>query len=242
MFAFLASSEGGFEMAIGIIGAMQQEVAILKELIDVKEVMKVMHVEFTVGSLHGKDIVLLESGIGKVNVAIATTLLFERFKIDLVINTGSAGGITTDAQVGDIVISEQVVYHDVDVTGFGYAAGQIPSMPEKFSSDERLVEQVEAVLTGVDVRYFKGQIATGDAFIHRPAQLERVRENFADAVALEMEAAAVAHVCHLAGIPFVVVRALSDIAGKESEISFEEFLPLAATVSSRMVSELIKVV
>lgn len=229
-------------MAIGIIGAMQQEVAILKELIDVKEVVKVMHVEFTVGSLHGKDVVLLESGIGKVNVAIATTLLFERFSISLVINTGSAGGTCADAQVGDIVISENVVYHDVDVTGFGYAVGQVPSMPEKFSSDARLVEQVEAVLAEANARYFKGQIATGDTFIHRPEQLEQVRMNFARAVALEMEAAAVAHVCHIAGIPFVVVRALSDIAGKESEISFEEFLPLAAIASSRMVSEFVKVI
>lgn len=229
-------------MAIGIIGAMQQEVAILKELIDVKEVIKVMHVEFTVGSLHGKDVVLLESGIGKVNVAIATTLLFERFDISLVINTGSAGGIKLDAQVGDVVISESVVYHDVDVTGFGYATGQIPGMPESFSSDARLVEQIETVLAQSDGRYFKGQIATGDAFVHRPEQLERVRANFDTAVALEMEAAAVAHVCHVAKVPFVVVRALSDIAGKESEISFEAFLPLAAKASSVMVSQFIKVI
>lgn len=229
-------------MAIGIIGAMQQEVAILKELIDVKEVIKVMHVAFTVGSLHGKDVVLLESGIGKVNVAIATTLLLERFHINLVINTGSAGGIMTDAQVGDVVISEKVVYHDVDVTGFGYAAGQIPGLPGSFSSDARLVKLVETVLAQSGVRYFKGLIATGDAFIHRVEQLACVRANFNTAVALEMEAAAVAHVCHVAKVPFVVVRALSDIAGQESEISFEAFLPLAAKASSEMVSQLVKVI
>ena len=229
-------------MAIGIIGAMQQEIDILKALIDVKECIKIMHVEFTVGTLHGKEVVLLESGIGKVNVAIATTLLFERFDISLVINTGSAGGIKLDAQVGDLVISENVVYHDVDVTGFGRAMGEVPGMPAAFTSDARLVEQVEAVLAHADVRYFKGQIATGDAFVHRPEQLEQVRANFADAVALEMEAAAVAHVCHIAKVPFVVVRALSDIAGKQSELSFEAFLPLAAKASSAMVSEWVKVI
>ena len=229
-------------MAIGIIGAMQQEVAILKKLMDVDEVIEVMHVAFTVGRLHGKDVVLLESGIGKVNVAMATTLLLERFEISAVINTGSAGGIKADAQVGDVIISESVVYHDVDVTGFGYAVGQVPSLPAAFSSDAKLVAQVETVLAEAGARYFKGQIATGDAFIHRPEQLEQVRTNFAHAIALEMEAAAVAHVCHLAKVPFVVVRALSDIAGQKSEISFEEFLPLAAKASSRMVNQLVKVI
>ena len=229
-------------MAIGIIGAMEQEVAILKGLIAIDDVVKAMHVEFTVGKLHGKDVVLLESGIGKVNVAIATTLLLERFDITMVINTGSAGGIKTDAQVGDIVLSENVAYHDVDVTGFGYVAGQVPGMPVVFDAHADLVRKVEAVLTHSKTPYFKGQIVTGDAFVHLPVQLEQIKANFTQAVGLEMEAAAVAHVCHVAQIPFVVVRALSDIAGKESELSFEAFLPLAAKVSSEMVSELVKVI
>ena len=226
---------------IGIIGAMQQEIAILKDLIDVGKVEKLMHVEFTVGTLHGKEVVLLESGIGKVNVAIATTLLLEKFNIDVVINTGSAGGIKADAQVGDVVISESVAYHDVDVTGFGYEFGQVPGLPEVFESDADLILKVESVLKAVDVRYLKGQIVTGDAFVNRPEQLARIKDHFSDAVALEMEAAAVAQVCHIANIPFVVLRALSDIAGKESEISFEAFLPKAAKASSKMVSELVKV-
>ena len=227
---------------IGIIGAMQQEVAILKELIEVQKTLKIMHVEFTIGTLHGKEVVLLESGIGKVNVAIATTLLLEKFSINYVINTGSAGGIKSDAEVGDVVISESVAYHDVDVTGFGrYAWGQVPGMPAVFESDKKLISKVEDVLETADVRHFKGQIVTGDAFVNRPDQLAKIKENFSDAVALEMEAAAVAQVCHIANVPFVVVRALSDIAGKESHLSFDEFLPKAALASSQMVSELVKV-
>jgi len=225
---------------IGIIGAMQQEVAILRDLIDVEKVEKAMHVEFTIGKLEGVDVVLLESGIGKVNVAVATTLLLERFDIDFVINTGSAGGIKADAEVGDVVISESVAYHDVDVTGFGYAWGQVPGLPEKFDADEKLIAKVDAVLSEAGIRHFKGHIITGDAFVHRPEQMAKIKENFKDAVALEMEAAAVAQVCHIANVPFVVVRALSDIAGKESHLSFEEFLPKAASESSRMVMELIK--
>ena len=227
---------------IGIIGAMKEEVAILKGIIEDQTVEKVMHVEFTRGMLHGKEVVLLESGIGKVNVAVATTLLLEKFDIDVVINTGSAGGVKTDAEVGDVVISESVAYHDVDVTGFGYEWGQVPGLPAVFESDMDLVSKVEEVLGKVGIRYFSGQIVTGDAFVNRPEQMVRIKENFGNAVALEMEAAAVAQVCHIANIPFVVVRALSDIAGKESEVSFDEFLPKAALVSSWMVLELVKVI
>lgn len=225
---------------IGIIGAMAQEVAILKGLIKDPKVEKIMHVTFTVGTLHGKEVVLLESGIGKVNVAIATTLLLDKFQIDYVINTGSAGGIKIDAEVGDVVISESVAYHDVDVTGFGYEWGQVPGLPTVFESDANLISKVEEVLQKAGTRHFKGQVVTGDAFVHRPEQMDKIKAHFRAAVALEMEAAAVAQVCYLANVPFVVVRALSDIAGKESQVSFEAFLPLAAKASSQMVAALIK--
>ena len=227
---------------IGIIGAMKEEVVILKGLIKDQKVEKIMHVEFTIGMMHGKEVVLLESGIGKVNVAIATTLLLEKFPVNYIINTGSAGGIEADAEVGDVVISESVAYHDVDVTGFGYKWGQVPGLPAEFKSDVDLVLKVEEVLRSVGVKYFKGQIVTGDVFVNRPEQMVNIKENFSNAIALEMEAAAVAQVCHIADIPFVVVRALSDIAGKDSEISFDEFLANAAVVSSWMVLELIKVI
>lgn len=226
---------------IGIIGAMQQEVELLKGLIENQKVEKIMHVKFTSGKLNGCDVVLIESGIGKVNVAIATTLLLENFNVKCVINTGSAGGIKTDAEVGDVVISEKVSYHDVDVTGFGYAWGQVPGLPVAFEADDSLIKKVTTILQKADIPHFKGHIVTGDAFVNRPAQLTLIQEKFPQAVALEMEAAAVAQVCHIAQIPFIVVRALSDIAGKESHLSFEEFLPKAAEASSKMVVELVGV-
>ena len=227
---------------IGIIGAMDEEVAILKSMIDVKSVESAMHVEFVVGTLHGKNVVLMKSGIGKVNVAVATTLLFERFDIEAVINTGSAGGASELANVLDVVVSDCVVYHDVDVTGFDYEHGQVPGMPSVFKSDEGLVSKALDVLSGIDgVNYFVGKIATGDAFVNRPEQLDVIKCNFPDVVAIEMEAAAVSHVCHLYETPVVIVRALSDIAGKESHLSFDEFLVKAAEASSRMVAELVKV-
>jgi len=226
---------------IAIIGAMSQEVAILKEAMNIKKTETRLHVEFTTGTIAGKEVVLLESGIGKVNVAVATTLLIELYPVEFVINTGSAGGIITDASVGDVVISTNVTYHDVDVTGFGYKRGQIPGLPELFNADEFLIKKVDEILTQTGVPHFKGSIVTGDAFVNRKEQIDKIISNFPNAVALEMEAAAVAQVCYIANIPFVVVRALSDIAGKESHISFEEFLPTAAKASSEMVIKLIEI-
>jgi len=225
---------------IAIIGAMDEEVAILKDAISIKEEEKIAHVEFTVGTLHNKDVVLLKSGIGKVNASIAATLLMQNFDVEAVINTGSAGGIKENANVLDLVISESVVYHDVDVTGFNYEYGQVPGLPASFESDKKLVVSVAQILKKANASYIMGQIATGDAFVNKPSQLETVKRSFPKAVALEMEAAAVAQVCYLFKKPFVVVRALSDIAGKESHLSFDEFLVSAARVSSDMVSELVK--
>ena len=225
---------------IGIIGAMEEEVIILKELMDIYDTKKVGLTEFIVGSLHGRGIVLAKSGIGKVNAARTATLLMEKFQIEAVINTGSAGGLKSEAKIGDVVISDGVSYHDVDVTGFGYERGQVPGLPTVFSSDTGLMKKVDAVLTEARIDHFVGHILTGDVFIYRPDQLTLVKEAFPNAVALEMEAAAIAQVCYLEKIPFLVVRALSDIAGKASDISFEEFLPKAALASSKMIEALIK--
>ena len=225
---------------IGIIGAMEEEVVILRDLITNPKKLKFSQIEFSQGMLFGKEVVLVKSGIGKVNAAMTTTILLEKFEITEVINTGSAGGIKEDAEVGDVVVSESVTYHDVDVTGFGYKRGQVPGLPDVFQSDKGLLEKVEQALEKTGTRHFKGQVITGDAFVHRPEQMDQIKANFPEAVALEMEAAAIAQVCHLQDVPFVVVRALSDIAGKKSEVSFEAFLPKAAEASSKMIVELMK--
>lgn len=226
-------------MAVAIIGAMEEEVQLLRQMIDVKEVKNIVHVEFTTGTLNGRDVVLMRSGIGKVNAAVATTLLFEHFDIEAVINTGSAGGLHPEANVGDVVVSNGVLYHDVDVTGFDYAYGQVPGMPAKYEPSSELVQKVEQVLKASGKTFWQGAIGTGDSFINRPDQLALIKKNTPEAVAIEMEAAAVAQVCHLYGKPFVILRALSDIAGKESHITFPEFLAVAAKESSEMVRQLV---
>ena len=226
-------------MSIAIIGAMEEEVTILRELIQVSETKTIAHVEFTVGTLNEKEVVLLRSGIGKVNVAIATTLLFEHFDVTAVINTGSAGGLHPEANIGDVVVSDGTLYHDVDVTGFNYEYGQVPGMPTLYLPNKDLMNKVETILKASNKTYWLGKIGTGDSFINRPDQLELIKKNCESVIAIEMEAAAVAQVCHHYNKPFIIVRALSDIAGKESHVSFNEFISVAAKESSEMVTELV---
>ena len=229
-------------MTIAIIGAMEEEVALLRDAMEVEEVRTIAHVEFTKGKLNHREVVLLKSGIGKVNVAIATTLLFEHYNIDYVINTGSAGGLHEEANIGDVVISTGTLYHDVDVTGFNYAYGQVPGIPAIYESNVSLVKKVESILDKIGKNYWLGTIGTGDSFINRLDQMELIKKNCPSVIAIEMEAAAVAQVCHHYEKPFIIVRALSDIAGKESHISFNEFLTVAAKESSEMVSELVSMI
>lgn len=226
---------------IGLIGAMDEEVAVIKAWMTEVHEQSIAGCDFFVGRFEGKDVVLLKSGIGKVNAAVSTTLLLSQFKPEYVINIGSAGGFDPELQVGDVVISDHVVHHDVDVTAFGYVMGQVPNMPATYAADMQLVDQARKALQSVtQVKAKVGLIGTGDSFMNDPARVSEVRAVFPALVAVEMEAAAVAQVCFKFATPFVVVRSLSDIAGKESPQSFEEYLQVAAENSSLMIQKMLK--
>ena len=184
---------------------------------------------------------LLQSGIGKVNAAVGTTLLLDMYQPEAVINTGSAGGFGSDLQVGDVVVSTEVRHHDVDAVVFGYEHGQVPRMPAAYLPDERLVKVARDCIESLGhLRVYEGLIATGDAFMACPDAVQRTRERFPTMLAAEMEAAAIAQTCHLYGCPFVVIRALSDIPGSgDNHLSFEQFLDIAADHSSRMVDQML---
>jgi adenosylhomocysteine nucleosidase len=227
-------------MTIGIVAAMEEEVILLREQLQDRQTQTIAGFEFYTGQIQGVDCVLLRSGIGKVNAAMSTTLLIERFRPLAVINTGSAGGFHTDLDVGDIVISRSVCHHDVDVTAFGYAHGQIPGLPACFLPDEKLVAKAQQAIESLgEVSHMHGLIATGDRFMHQIEDVNQTRSKFPEMIACEMEAAAVAQVCHQSQTPFVVIRALSDIAGKENVIAFDAFLAKAADHSTRVVVEMI---
>ncbi|MDV2581069.1 5'-methylthioadenosine/S-adenosylhomocysteine nucleosidase [Alkalibacillus haloalkaliphilus] len=229
-------------MKYGIIGAMEEELDWLKSQVNINEELVVANCKFYVGEFAGQEVVLLQSGIGKVNAAISTTILHERFAPDYVINTGSSGGVDPDLDVGDIVIGTETVHHDADATGFGYQYGQIPQMPETFPSNEQLVykaEKVKEVLPS-DVKVTKGLIGTGDSFMSDLDRVTKVSERFPSIKALEMEAVSIAQVCYQYDTPCLIIRSLSDIAGKESDISFKEYLDRAAKNSASFILEMLK--
>jgi len=226
-------------MTIGIIGAMDEEVEILLDNMSNIQQQTIANCVFYSGYLKDKKVVLLKSGIGKVNAAMATTIMFERYSPSYVINTGSAGGYSENLNVGDIVISTEVVHHDVDVTAFDYMYGQIPGMPATYRADVKLTESALRAVKKLKVRAVKGIIATGDAFMNDPKRVSFVLKQFNNVIALEMEAASIAQVCYQYDKPFVVIRALSDIAGKDSPISFDEFLSRAVQNSSQLILNMI---
>ena len=226
-------------MKVGIIGAMEQEVTLLRDKIENRQTLTLAGCEFYTGTLNGVEVALLKSGIGKVAAALGTTLLLQLCKPDVVINTGSAGGLAPTLKVGDIVVSDEVRYHDADVTAFGYEPGQMASCPAAFVADDKLITAAELVIKQLDLNAVRGLVVSGDAFINGAAPLERIRTTFPQAIAVEMEATAIGHVCHQFKVPFVVVRAISDVADQESHLSFDEFLSVAAKQSSLMVENLL---
>ena len=228
-------------MKIGIIGAMEQEVSILKQAIENGETVNKAGCTFFSGKLNGVDVVLLQSGIGKVAAAVGTTVLLSEYQPDIVINTGSAGGFDSTLNLGDVVISTEVRHHDADVTAFGYEMGQMAQQPAAFLADEKLIDVAEKALAQMEGKHaVRGLICTGDAFVCTAERQAFIRQYFPSVIAVEMEASAIAQTCHQFKVPFVVVRAISDVADKESPMSFEEFLPLAAQSSSEMVIKMVE--
>ncbi|MDR2448293.1 MAG: 5'-methylthioadenosine/S-adenosylhomocysteine nucleosidase [Treponema sp.] len=237
---------------IGIIGAMDKEVELLRSSmtnlkIEAPEGVDSSAFEFYTGELEGKPVALLRCGIGKVNAAVGCTLLLLRYKPDFVVNTGSAGGIDPSLTIGDAVISNGLIYHDVDVTAFNYAPGQVPGMPAVYPVSEALVNRAEAAVDALKAEgalpnsfnHIRGLIGSGDVFMHEPSRIARARELFPDVKAVEMEGAAIAQTCFLFKTPALFIRALSDVAGVESPVTSEQFLPVAAKHSAEIVKRLV---
>jgi adenosylhomocysteine nucleosidase len=223
-------------MKAGIIGAMEPEVAILKaKLTDCKTSTHAGYTFFQ-GQLDNNDVVIVQSGIGKVAAALATAILIDKFQPDYVVNTGSAGGFNPRLKVGDVVVSSEVRYHDVDVTAFGYEIGQLPANPAAYIPHKALVTAAKEGIEQLDnIQAMVGLITTGDTFMTKDDDIAKARANFPTMAAVEMEGAAIAHTCHQFNVPFVIIRSLSDIAGKESPTSFDEYLETASVNSSQLV-------
>jgi adenosylhomocysteine nucleosidase len=235
---------------IGIIGAMDEEVELLRSCIrNLKIEMPegTDAFEFYTGDLESKAVVLLRCGIGKVNAAVGCALLLLRYSPDFVVNTGSAGGIDPCLTFGDMIISDGLVYYDVDVTAFNYAPGQVPNMPTVYPVPEDLITRVEAAVDTLkqeemfpnSFNHVRGIIGSGDIFMHESSRIAQVRTLFPDIKAVEMEGTAIAQTCFLFKTPALIIRAISDIAGVESPVTFKQFLPVAAKRSAEIVKRLV---
>lgn len=212
-------------VCIGIIGAMDKEInALLSQLKDIEE--KTMAgMTFHRGVLWDNDVVIVKCGVGKVNMAVCTQLLIDLYEVDMLINTGIAGGLHKDIRVGDIVISSDAVQHDVDVTGRGFKPGEIPFMETSvFKADPELVAMAKMAcgVVNPDIGCFVGRVVTGDQFISDSVWRADLIEKF-DACCVEMEGAAMAQVAVLNKVPFVIIRAVSDNADDDAKVLVEAF-------------------
>ncbi|MEW4354196.1 5'-methylthioadenosine/adenosylhomocysteine nucleosidase [Streptococcus pneumoniae] len=211
-------------MKIGIIAAMPEE---LKRLVEeLQNAQKELHLGrvYHTGTIGRHEVVLVESGIGKVMSAMTVATLASRFRVDAVINTGSAGAVANDLAVGDIVVAERLAYHDVDVTAFGYAYGQMAAQPLYFESSRYLLSEMKDVLAESGQMVHLGLIATGDSFIAGQDKVAAIKKHFPDVLAVEMEGAAIAQAAYSIGLPFLVIRAMSDTAQGDANITFDEFI------------------
>lgn len=226
---------------IGIIGAMEEEVNAIKQYMELKETKHILDFQYDIGTIHQKEVVLLQCGIGKVNAAICTTLLLTQFDIDYVINIGSAGGLSLDQEIGDIVISRDIQYYDVDVTGFEYPMGQVPGMPQVFQADPLLIDHTIKTLQKLNLRYHIGTIASGDQFVCNKSQVKQIKHVIKDAICCEMEAGAIVQTCYKFHTNFIITRSLSDVFDKgDSSIQFDEYLKKASENSAKMCVSLIQ--
>ena len=227
---------------IGIIGAFDQEInEILKQVDNLKE-QRISIRTFYTGTINNHEVVIVLAGIGKVNAGITTSLLIENFSPDYVINIGVAGG-QRGAKHKDVVVSTEVVYHDVDLTAFGtYVRGHMSGHEPTFKASPLLLKKTVEILDQLEFPYYIGKIASGDQFVTTKEEIEQINKVYGDIYAIEMEATAIGHACTIYGVPFIIYRSISDVIGEEGQDnSFDEFVEDASINASKVLSKLIEV-
>ena len=229
---------------VGIIGAMEVEVKALRSLMEGVKETKAGGLDFTEGKLDGMPVVIVRSGVGKVNAALCAQRLVLQFGVTHVINTGIAGAMAHGLKVLDFVVSTDALYHDMDATGFGYKRTQIPQMScSCFPADKGMLEAAKKAFSSLPEaeghKLLEGRVATGDQFISDKAVKNQIRESCGPAC-VEMEGAAIAHACYLNNIPFVIIRCLSDMADDTGENTYSFNEETAANLSAALVRKMLK--
>ena len=226
---------------IGIIGAMDDEVAELKEYMQDVKVTTMASMDFYEGILEDHRAVVVRSGIGKVNAAICTQILIDKFQAEVVINTGIAGSLNNEINIGDIVVSTDLVQHDMNALAFGYPRGQIPQMDKfSFQSDEVLRKLAVRACREVnpEIEVFEGRIASGDQFVADQDVKDLIVKEFG-AYAVEMEGGAIAQTAVLNHVPFLVIRAISDKADGSAHVDYPAFEKLAIDHSVKLTRKIV---
>lgn len=227
---------------IGIIGAMEEEVELLKEKMTDTVIIEKAGMKFVKGTLKGQTAVVVRSGIGKVNAGICTQILADEFQVEAVINTGIAGSLKAEINIGDIVLSTDTMQHDVDAREFGYPLGQIPRMETlTFLADEKLRKLAKEVCEEVnpDIQVFEGRVASGDQFVADKETKGKIIEN-TQAYCTEMEGAAIGQAAYLNKIPYLVIRAISDKADDSAHVDYPTFERQAIRHTVNLVSSMME--
>jgi len=227
---------------IGIIGAMDEEVAKVKEQMSDVEIKTIAGMDFYKGTMCHKETVVVRSGIGKVNAAVCSQILADQYHVTAIINTGIAGSLRNEINIGDVVLSTDALHHDMDASGFGYPVGQIPSMDVlSFPADKHLLEVAqsccEKAVPGIGVH--TGRIVSGDQFISDKQKKQWLTDTF-DGYCTEMEGAAIAQAAYLNNIPCLIIRAISDKADDSAEMDYAEFEAAAIRNSVKLLTAMIQ--
>jgi len=227
---------------IGIIGAMEKEIMQLRERVPDAKIINKASMKFYQGKMFDHEIIIVKSGIGKVNASICTQVLIDLFQVDIVINTGIAGSLDNEIEIGDIVISTETMQYDLDLRELGYALGQVPGLDNvAFKASPTISELAHKLCKEVnaDISVFLGRIASGDQFVADPILKGEINKNF-NALCVEMEGAAIGQTAYLNNIPFVIIRSISDKADNGAKLDFSIFENESAIRSSRLVEKLIE--
>lgn len=224
------------EKCIGIIVATPEEMKELKDIMAECERIKIFNLDFYKGKINDKNYVLVKCGVGKVNAARTTQILIDNFNIESIINVGVAGGLSNNINIGDIVIGEKLVQHDFDITAFGHKKGYISETGRFFESDRNLIDKCRKVKIE-NVQIMLGTIASGDIFCTDIKMKENIRNEF-NSDCVEMEGASIAQTAYLCNIPFLVIRAISDMPNGNNQIDYEQFVERAAKNCAEFIKRL----
>jgi len=227
-------------MRIGIMGAMREEIEPILELVDeISGEIDYGKNRYYKAHYYGVELIIAYSKIGKVNSALTASTMIEKFEIDILLFSGVAGAINSNLHIGDLIIATKLCQHDLDITAFGHPYGYVPESKIFVESNKTLNEIAKKVATKLNKKLIEGIIATGDQFIADSKKKEWIKETF-QADAIEMEGASVGFVCDALGIPFFVLRAISDSADMDAGFDFDKFLESSAKESAKLLMEMVK--